>query len=458
MENPWWVAEHLLHEALHQKLYDFRHGHTLFELRAKRDDAALVHAVWNPPRLTKANQWDFNRVLAAFHVYVHMAHLAMMVNEKAAELVATYGPVRGMIKSSQAYDRAYYLGESLTERCWPHLGPAGKALVEWLMSALEFMNASPPPREARVHLYLDRYEKEANQVEKALPAERPFSRLAEGLSPLAKSELQGARDLLAAIGAEEGVNRLDDVAARYRDEELGKSFPSVRRAIAEAISHSSASRYRLTDSGEHDKALGEMIDRASHQLYPLVAGYPSCVAEALTRAAELRFVKSCNDSTGKLLAVLAAAVPTRARILEIGTGAGVGTAWLVAGLGARGDVQIVTVEVDHRLSEATRGSAWPSYVTVQEGDAAKALASLGTFDLVFADAAPIKYGHIGSLLPAVAPGGILIADDLQGDVDIPAEQLAEKDAFRATVLNDPSFRAVEIGWSSGLLLATRIRV
>ena len=27
--NPWWLAEHLLHEALHQKLYDFRHGHSL---------------------------------------------------------------------------------------------------------------------------------------------------------------------------------------------------------------------------------------------------------------------------------------------------------------------------------------------------------------------------------------------------------------------------------------------
>jgi hypothetical protein len=27
--NPWCTAEHLLHESLHQKLYDYRHGHSL---------------------------------------------------------------------------------------------------------------------------------------------------------------------------------------------------------------------------------------------------------------------------------------------------------------------------------------------------------------------------------------------------------------------------------------------
>jgi hypothetical protein len=29
LEDPWWVAEHLLHEALHQKLYDIRVTHSL---------------------------------------------------------------------------------------------------------------------------------------------------------------------------------------------------------------------------------------------------------------------------------------------------------------------------------------------------------------------------------------------------------------------------------------------
>ena len=52
---------------------------------------------------------------------------------------------------------------------------------------------------------------------------------------------------------------------------------------------------------------------------------------------------------GRLLAALAAAVPSGGRVLEIGTGVGVGLAWLVHGLGARRDVEVVTVELDDEV-------------------------------------------------------------------------------------------------------------
>ncbi|GHE15215.1 hypothetical protein [Streptomyces alanosinicus] len=56
LRNPWWVAEHLLHEALHQKLYDFCHAHS----RLVRDlddspnapaDVRRVVSLWNAPGL-----------------------------------------------------------------------------------------------------------------------------------------------------------------------------------------------------------------------------------------------------------------------------------------------------------------------------------------------------------------------------------------------------------------------
>ena len=43
---------------------------------------------------------------------------------------------------------------------------------------------------------------------------------------------------------------------------------------------------------------------------------------------------ACEPGVGRLLAVLAAAVPVYGRILEMGTGVGVGTAWIVYGLGS----------------------------------------------------------------------------------------------------------------------------
>jgi predicted O-methyltransferase YrrM len=53
----------------------------------------------------------------------------------------------------------------------------------------------------------------------------------------------------------------------------------------------------------------------------------------MERANELGFEQSCEADVGRLLAVLAAGVPGGGRILEIGTGAGVGTAWMVEGIG-----------------------------------------------------------------------------------------------------------------------------
>jgi len=60
---------------------------------------------------------------------------------------------------------------------------------------------------------------------------------------------------------------------------------------------------------------------------------PELVDAASTSGSEAGFQYSSDERVGRLLAVLAASVPEHGRILELGTGAGVGTAWLVSGLG-----------------------------------------------------------------------------------------------------------------------------
>lgn len=58
---------------------------------------------------------------------------------------------------------------------------------------------------------------------------------------------------------------------------------------------------------------------------------PERVTTALVNARELGFEMSCDPPAGALLRVLAAAVPPSGRILELGTGAGVGLSWIVDG-------------------------------------------------------------------------------------------------------------------------------
>lgn len=69
-------------------------------------------------------------------------------------------------------------------------------------------------------------------------------------------------------------------------------------------------------------------------------------AQASANARERGFARSCAREVGRYLAALAAAVPAGGRVLELGTGVGVGSGWLVHGLGARPDVEITTVELD----------------------------------------------------------------------------------------------------------------
>ena len=82
----------------------------------------------------------------------------------------------------------------------------------------------------------------------------------------------------------------------------------------------------------------------------MVAGMPdvdALRARARANAERLGFTMSSDDETGRLLSVLASAVPAGGRILELGTGVGFGTAALVAGLVGRDDIRV-------SLSKVTR--------------------------------------------------------------------------------------------------------
>jgi len=123
----------------------------------------------------------------------------------------------------------------------------------------------------------------------------------------------------------------------------------------------------------------------------------------------------------------------------------------------RVDVEVVSVEIDPVLSRAAKKSPWPSYVQILTANALDVLEKLGTFNLVFADAAPIKYGHISAVLGILRPGGLLVIDDLGPSLlTSEMEQTArsgKQDAFRRSLLHHPELNVVE--WSTGVILATK---
>lgn len=182
---------------------------------------------------------------------------------------------------------------------------------------------------------------------------------------------------------------------------------------------------------------------------------PPLVAAAREAAAETSFAYASDDQVGRLLAVLAAAVPAGARILELGTGTGVGTAWIVAGLGERSDVEVVTVESDKARAGLVRTLPWPPAVLVQLGDAVALLPKLGSFDLIFADAPAGKWEGLPLTVSALRPGGVLVVDDMTPQEWWEPEQQQKQAEVRSTLLGHPDLVSVELHWATGVILSVR---
>jgi demethylmenaquinone methyltransferase/2-methoxy-6-polyprenyl-1,4-benzoquinol methylase len=184
---------------------------------------------------------------------------------------------------------------------------------------------------------------------------------------------------------------------------------------------------------------------------------PEIVARAYIRSEANGFRCSCEVDVGRLLATLAAAVPRDGRVLELGTGVGVGLAWLVHGLGKRSDVEVVTVELDSELHEITASDAWPPFVRFELGDGAELATQLGDFDLIFADAPGGKLTELHRTIGALRPGGVLLVDDMDLDRHDDPELRRALIRVRENLLSDPQLIACELNAASGMILATRRR-
>jgi predicted O-methyltransferase YrrM len=160
---------------------------------------------------------------------------------------------------------------------------------------------------------------------------------------------------------------------------------------------------------------------------------PPLVERALALAERLRFDRSCSVETGRLLHVLAGQ-RGRSRVAEIGTGCGVGAAWILSALSP--EVAFVTVELDDgRASAATELLAHDANARVLRGDWREVLPQEAPFDLLFADGGKAKtQEEITGLLTI---GGTLVLDDL-------TPGRAGPDPIRELWLGHPRLTAVEL--------------
>jgi predicted O-methyltransferase YrrM len=163
---------------------------------------------------------------------------------------------------------------------------------------------------------------------------------------------------------------------------------------------------------------------------------PPLVQRALELDRELGFERSCIREVGLLLHVLAAQ-RGRTRVGELGTGCGVGAAWIVSALPPT--VPFVTVELDEtRARAAAELFAEDENVTVLHGDWHELMPPEGPFDLLFLDSGKQRPELDGEdVVGLLGPRATIVMDDLT-----PARK--RPDPVREFWLNHPQIAALEI--------------
>lgn len=161
--------------------------------------------------------------------------------------------------------------------------------------------------------------------------------------------------------------------------------------------------------------------------------------------------------TGALLQLLAASKPN-SRFLEIGTGTGLATAWLLSGMDAYST--LISVDADQKVNDiASRHLGEDRRLTLIVDDASLWLQNMEeeTFDLIFADAMPGKYEHFDLAWKALSIGGFYVIDDMLPQDNWPDGHEANVERLLSQIESRTDCQLVKLDWSSGIVLVVRTR-
>ncbi len=183
---------------------------------------------------------------------------------------------------------------------------------------------------------------------------------------------------------------------------------------------------------------------------------PPATGPILAETKAVGFTMASEPKTGSLLRTLAAAKPA-GQLLELGTGTGYATAWLLAGMDAAS--HLTSVESEARFREiAKKHLGDDPRVRFVLSDAAEYLAGAkrASFDLIFADTWAGKLTHLDDALALLKPGGLYVVDDMLPQPGWPPEhgkkiaRLLDELAARTDLI------LTHLSWATGIVLATKV--
>ncbi|MCA9709808.1 MAG: class I SAM-dependent methyltransferase [Myxococcales bacterium] len=140
--------------------------------------------------------------------------------------------------------------------------------------------------------------------------------------------------------------------------------------------------------------------------------------------------------------------------MELGTGLGHGTAWILDGMDA--NARLVSVDREERCVTYAREHIDDARAEFIVDDAGAFLRrTTDRFDLVFADAYPGKIFDLELAVAVVAVGGFYVVDDMTPLPHWSAEHRRSIEDVTARLERVEGLTVVKLSWATGLVLAVK---
>jgi predicted O-methyltransferase YrrM len=183
---------------------------------------------------------------------------------------------------------------------------------------------------------------------------------------------------------------------------------------------------------------------------------PLRLPQIRSETARLNFTMASDLLTGCLLRTFAA-TKTAGKLLELGTGTGVATAWILDGMDT--EARLVSIEIDEANLEVAKQFLGDDLrVTFIHADGGKWLrrAEPDQFDLIFADSWPGKYTHLDEALRSLKRGGLYVVDDMLPQPNWPDGHALRADELISVLENRGDLVITKLNWSTGIIIGTKI--
>nr|WKN37927.1 class I SAM-dependent methyltransferase [Tunicatimonas sp. TK19036] len=167
------------------------------------------------------------------------------------------------------------------------------------------------------------------------------------------------------------------------------------------------------------------------------------------------FSMSSDQLTGRLLRTLAATKPG-GRFLELGTGTGLSTAWILDGMDRQSSLTSIDNE-EKFLSIARQhlGDDPRLEIILSDGEAWIQQNKHLTFDYIFADTWHGKYLLLEETLAMLTPGGLYIIDDMQPQPNWPKGHAEKASNLVRTLEERDDLFITRQAWATGIIIGAK---